>query len=124
MNSAVIWHAERAISQMPRHNRADRELSRLIGAALINPAFCRLLLIEPAKAIEIGFNGDAFRLAPEDYALVTLIRANSLEDFARQVVLGRGAERSLPTLSRAEAPTTDSYLSGIVTVGRREMLSA
>lgn len=57
------------------------ELSRLISAAVVNKAFCRLLLRDPAAALESGYLGESFRLPPNERALVLSIQASSLADF-------------------------------------------
>jgi len=62
-----------------------RELSRLLTAAVINQRFCHLLLNYPAKALASGFNGESFRLAMDEKERVLSIRANNIQDFARQL---------------------------------------
>ncbi len=69
-------------SQTPR----DRELSRLLAAAVINQRFCHLLLTYPAKALATGFNGESFLLPREVRKHVLSIRAKNITDFARQLV--------------------------------------
>ena len=61
------------------------ELSRLLTAAVINRGFCKLLLTNPAKALERGYNGESFRLGREEHELILSIRAKSLADFAMQI---------------------------------------
>lgn len=63
-----------------------RELSRLVTAALINKGFCNLLLNDPHAALNSGFQGEPFRLEREEEDLVLSIKANSLADFAMQLV--------------------------------------
>ncbi len=62
------------------------EVSRLISAAVVNKHFCQLLLTRPAEALEVGYLGEPFALESEDRAMILSIRANSLADFAMQVV--------------------------------------
>ncbi len=73
--------------------RTKQEYSRIITAAVINHHFRQLLLSNPAKAIEIGYGGEAFSLAREEKRRVEAIRATSLADFASQLsqVLDYGA---------------------------------
>ncbi len=62
------------------------EVSRLISAAVVNKHFCRLLLTRPAEALEAGYLGEPFALEREDRAMILAIQADSLADFAMQVV--------------------------------------
>jgi hypothetical protein len=63
----------------------DREISKLLTAAVINPRFCHLLLNYPAKALASGFNGESFRLARDEKERVLSIRAKNIQDFAQQL---------------------------------------
>jgi len=60
-------------------------ISRLITAAVINQSFRHLLLTNPEKAINTGFNGESFRLERDEKDLVLSIQATSLADFAVKV---------------------------------------
>jgi hypothetical protein len=66
------------------------ELSRLLTAAVINRGFCKLLLSNPASALERGYNGESFRLGREEHELILSIRAKSLAEFAMQLSVSRG----------------------------------
>ncbi len=46
--------------------------------------FCNLLLANPA-ALAAGYNGESFRLAPEERQLILSIHASSLAGFAMQL---------------------------------------
>jgi hypothetical protein len=61
------------------------EVSRLLNAAVVSPAFCRLLLTHPSAALAAGYNGEPFRLAPEEEESVLSIEATSLAGFAQQL---------------------------------------
>lgn len=63
-----------------------REISRLITAAVVNQGFCNMLLANPASALASGYNGEAFCLETEVQDLIVSIRANSLSEFAMQLV--------------------------------------
>jgi hypothetical protein len=65
--------------------KPGKELSRLITAAVINREFCKLLLADPAMAIESGYDGEPFDLAVEEQELIFSITASSLADFAEQL---------------------------------------
>lgn len=83
------------------------ELSRLISAAVVNKAFCRLLLRDPATALESGYLGESFRLPPNERALVLSIKASSLADFVSVLLYGAALEEDftglLPTTAAEEA---------------------
>ena len=74
------------------------ELNRLLAAAVVSGEFCRLLLDDPALALEDGYQGELFLLSEEERALILSIRANSLTDLARELVRTFG-ERPHPCLS-------------------------
>jgi hypothetical protein len=63
----------------------DREVSRLLTAAVVNKRFCKLLLTNPASALASGYNGESFRLDREDKDLIVSIQAKSLAEFAKQL---------------------------------------
>ena len=66
------------------------ELCRLLAAAVVSPEFRRLLLTDAAQALENGYNGTTFGLSAGEQALILSIHANSLADFAAQLVNGHG----------------------------------
>lgn len=66
------------------------ELCRLLAAAVVSPEFRRLLLTDAAQALENGYNGASFGLSAGEQALILSIHANSLADFAAQLVNGNG----------------------------------
>lgn len=66
------------------------ELCRLLAAAVVSPEFRRLLLTDAAQALENGYNGTSFGLSAGEQALILSIHANSLADFAAQLVNGNG----------------------------------
>jgi hypothetical protein len=61
------------------------ELSRLLTAAVVNRNFCNMLLTNPANALDAGYNGESFRLAKEEKALILSINAKSLTEFAMKI---------------------------------------
>ena len=81
------------LTQLPRSGASraingfspGKELSRLITAAVVNREFCDLLLADPAMAMTVGYNGEAFDVAAEEQELILSIRATSLADFASQL---------------------------------------
>jgi len=69
----------------PNVSAKEREISRLLTAAVVNQKFCKLLLTNPETALNTGYNGESFRLAAEDKNRVMNIHARSLADFALQL---------------------------------------
>jgi hypothetical protein len=69
--------------QSPPSSGTSSGLSRLLAAAVINRGFCQLLLEEPARALEAGFQGEAFALSEEELDRVLSIQAEDLGQFAR-----------------------------------------
>jgi hypothetical protein len=61
------------------------ELSRLLTAAVVNQRFCKMLLSNPASALDAGYHGESFRLAADEKRRILSIRAKSLADFAMQL---------------------------------------
>jgi hypothetical protein len=64
-------------------------MSRLLTAAVVNPEFRNLLLTNPPIALSSGYNGETFDFTLDAQALILSIQANSLEEFATQLVKGR-----------------------------------
>ena len=69
-------------------------ISRLLSAAIVDQTFGKLLLTRPGHAMAIGYNGETFDLTDDDRALIESIQANSLPDFAAQLVQLRGKASS------------------------------
>jgi hypothetical protein len=63
----------------------DREFSRILTAAVINENFRKMLLTDPELAIRSGYGGEDFHLAVEETKKLSLIRVNSLAEFASQM---------------------------------------
>lgn len=70
----------------PARSGANREVNRLLSAAVINERFRHLLLSDAKTALEMGFNGETFSLSPEERERVLSIRATSLQSFAEQLL--------------------------------------
>ena len=64
----------------------DRELSRLITAAVINRGFRQMLLDNPKQAMELGYKGETFALDMEEQDLISSIQAGTLAEFASKLV--------------------------------------
>lgn len=63
----------------------NREVSKLLTAAVVSKAFCQLLLTNPAQALEDGYNGMRFALSNQEKELLLSIRAKSLSELASQM---------------------------------------
>ena len=59
------------------------ELTRLIAAAVVDRQFCKLLLNDPAAAIESGYGRESFQLTAQEKALIISCKnVESLADLA------------------------------------------
>ena len=61
-------------------------ISRLLAAAVVNQGFRDLLLTDPDQALTKGYQGEEFPLDFNEKNLVISIRADSLSDFALQII--------------------------------------
>lgn len=85
-------------------------LARLFAAAVVNKQFCQMLLTDPERALEEGYQGETFLLTGEERELLLSIRAISLSDLAKQVT------RTLTNSPSFIQPTlTDMRMSVTVT---------
>jgi hypothetical protein len=71
---------------MTKNFNIQQEFSRLLTAAVINGAFRQALLRDPSTAITSGFAGEAFNLSPDVVKRLSSIKANSLPEFATQLM--------------------------------------
>lgn len=72
---------------MVKHNQnPTNDLNRLIAAAVIDREFCALLLTNPVRAIRQGYHGECFQLSEETAARISVIKAASLPELARQLI--------------------------------------
>lgn len=78
------------------------ELSRLLTAAVVNPSFCHLLLVDPKQAIKNGYQGETFLLSDAARYLLSLIRADSLVELAQQITqaFGMGLHKQSSSFSQ------------------------
>jgi hypothetical protein len=80
------------------------ELSRLLAAAVVNPSFCKELLVDPQAAIDNGCHGETFSLSDaERYSLLS-VRAGSLAELAQNIVQAFGLDLHPSTPAYAQAP--------------------
>jgi hypothetical protein len=67
----------------------NKEVSKLLTAAVVSRTFCQLLLTNPAQALEDGYNGMRFALTNQEKELLLSIRASSLPELASQISSSR-----------------------------------
>jgi len=72
-----------------REDPYQKEYSRLLSAAVINPNFRDLLLANPSQALAAGFCAETFHFSHEETLRVINIQAESLADFAEQLIQHR-----------------------------------
>lgn len=75
----------------------NREVSKLLTAAVVSKAFCQLLLTNPAQALEDGYNGMRFALTNQEKELLLSIQATSLPELATQISTQNGNGVGQPT---------------------------
>jgi hypothetical protein len=85
------------------------ELSRLLAAAVVNPSFCHLLLVNPQQAIENGYQGETFLLSDVERYLLLFIQVGTLADLARQIAQSLGMGLPVPSPSYARVPDLIGY---------------
>lgn len=60
-------------------------VNRLLAAAVTSNGFRNALLVDPHKAVAMGFAGESFELSSKAMAILASIQAGSLRDYAQQV---------------------------------------
>jgi len=71
---------------MSEDTATQREINRMLSAAVINKRFEKLLLTNPGLAIANGYAGETFTFNEKAQMRISSIRAESLQDFARQLI--------------------------------------
>jgi hypothetical protein len=79
-------------------------VSKLLTAAVVSSKFCKLLLTEPNRAIASGYNGETFHLESEELERILTIKAQSLAEFASQLIEKPGSSQPYrqPVLVRTD----------------------
>jgi hypothetical protein len=65
----------------------SNDMNRLLTAAVVSHKFCNLLLNDPLEAIAKGYNGETFQLTAEEMQLLDAIKASTLRDFVKQLLM-------------------------------------
>jgi hypothetical protein len=86
------------------------ELSRLLAAAVVNPSFRHLLLVDPQQAIENGYQGETFLLSDAERYLLLFIHADTLAELARQIAKTLGMGLPVPPPAYARVPDFVGYV--------------
>jgi len=84
--SPSFYYGARSVETKRKPKTTGREISRLISAAVVNKNFCQMLLTNPRRALAAGFQGESFLLDSGQKNLVYSIKADSLADFASQLI--------------------------------------
>lgn len=69
--------------------QCSAEISRILTAAVINKRFQKNLLENPIRAIDGGYGGEHFHLSIRERKMMASIKANTIEDFASQLIYSR-----------------------------------
>lgn len=77
-------NSRRSTERGARDEGSNKEVNKLLTAAVVSKAFCRLLLTNPAQALEDGYNGMRFALTSQEKELLLSIQATSLPELATQ----------------------------------------
>ncbi len=85
------------------------ELFRLLAAAIVNPSFRNLLLIDPKQAIDNGYQGETFLLSDAERYILLFIHADSLAELARQIAQAFRLDVNTQSYSFAQAPVFIGY---------------
>lgn len=94
-----------SVSMMVSPSLEDNlEISRLLAAAVVNPSFCRVLLVDPEQAIENGYQEETFLLSDAARYLLLLIRADSLVELAQKIAQAFGMGLHQQSSSYTQAP--------------------
>jgi hypothetical protein len=71
---------------MSEDTLTQREINRMLSAAVVNKRFEKLLLTNPGLAIASGYAGETFNFNEKAQMRISSIHADSLQDFARQLI--------------------------------------
>lgn len=72
---------------LKKDRNVEADFSRLMHAAIVSKRFCMALLNDPLSAINAGYMGEHFSFSPIMREKIAAIKADSLSDFASQVLL-------------------------------------
>lgn len=72
-------------SNIGTSSNSNKEINKLLSAAIVNARFRQLLLTDPRAAIKAGYNGESFDLDEKTRTRILAITASSLSEFAVQL---------------------------------------
>ena len=70
----------------PNQIESTSEINKVLSAAVVSKNFRNSLLTNPGPTIKKGYGGEFFNLTVLDIEKISMIKAQSLDDFARQLV--------------------------------------
>jgi hypothetical protein len=82
----TLTYPEHFTAENAVKKQSGTAISCLLSAAVINRSFRETLLTDPDRAISEGFSGIKFDLDDEERELILSIQAQSLQDFAVQLI--------------------------------------
>lgn len=91
----------------------NREINRLLCAAVVNPVFRTRLLVNPSLAVAAGYHGDSFDLSAEEVALLQSIEANTLQEFAERLLVLESAPLDEGITPLTERQTIDRHSASV-----------
>lgn len=68
-----------------KNSKDYQDSCKILAAAVINKQFREKLLSNPQSAVEAGYGGQSFQIDSEFKQKISIIRANTLSDFALQL---------------------------------------
>ena len=96
---------QRPITVIATPSQEDQlELSRLLAAAIVNPSFCHLLLVDPELAIKTGYQDENFALSDSARYLLSFIHVDTLPEMAQQIAQSLSPGALTQSLTFAPAP--------------------
>jgi len=86
--SRANFSAGRIETDRPQSVRAfDREVSRLLSAAVVSRSFARTLLSDPGEALETGYQGHVFTFTDPERQILISLEAETIQEFAAEVAI-------------------------------------
>lgn len=60
----------------------QREISYMLSAAAVSRKFAEMLLVDRARALDVGYQGRSFQFCAADRDMILSIRAATVQEFA------------------------------------------
>jgi hypothetical protein len=78
--------AENHSERIPDSPSFQREVSRLLSAAIVSQSFAESLLRKPAEAIDAGYQGYEYQFGLAERQVIGSIYASTIQEFAVELV--------------------------------------